>query len=90
MMHGQSLKIRDQSPFSRTSLLTQLLPKHGAERCCDFIASSNYEALFPDSSTVSNHALTCGEMWSKMYSTKHYIDALRKQLLSVWKKSVWG
>lgn len=62
MMHGQSLKIRDQSPFSRTSPLTRLLPKPGAECCYDFIAPMNYEALFPGFSTVSNHALTCGEM----------------------------
>lgn len=59
-MHGQSLKTRDPSPFSKTSPFTELLPKIGSEHCCDFIAPMIYEALFHDFSTVSNHALKCG------------------------------
>lgn len=38
MMRGQSLKTRDQRPFSETSPVTELLPETGAEHCYDFIA----------------------------------------------------
>lgn len=38
MMHGQSSKTKDQSPFSETSHFTELLPETGAEHHYDFIA----------------------------------------------------
>lgn len=65
-MHGQSLKTRDQSPFSKASTFTELLLKTGPEHCCDFIAPMIYEALFHDFSTVSSSALKCGDVFRKM------------------------
>lgn len=66
MMHGQSSKIRDRSPFSETSSFTELLPETGAEHCYDSIAPEIYEAFFHDFSTVSSHALKCGDVFCKM------------------------
>lgn len=66
MMHGQSSKTRDQSPFSEASPFTELLPETGAEHCYDSIAPEIYEALFHDFSTVSSHALKCGDVFCKM------------------------
>lgn len=66
MMHGQSLKTRDQSPFSEASPFTELLPETGAEHCHDFIAPEIYGALFHHFSTVSSHALKCGDVFCNM------------------------
>lgn len=52
-MHGQSSKTRDQSRFSKTLPFTELLWKTGAEH-------------FHGVSTVSNHALKCGDVFYKM------------------------
>lgn len=65
-MHGQSLKTKDRSPFSKTSPFRELLPKAGDEHYCDFIAPVIYEVLFHDFSTVSNHALKCGDVFYKL------------------------
>lgn len=66
MMRGQSLKTRDQRPFSETSPFTELLPETGAEHRYDFIAPEICEALFHDSSTVSRHALKRGDVFCKL------------------------
>lgn len=65
MMHGQSSKTRDRNPFSEASPFTELLPETGAEHY-DSIAPEIYEALFHDFSTVSSHALKCGDVFCKM------------------------
>lgn len=79
-----------QVPFLKVRLLLnyfQELEFH----CCDFTFSPMiYEVLFHDFSTVCNHALKCGDVFCKMWSTKHYIDALRKQLLSTWRNHGLG
>lgn len=64
-MRGQSLKTRDQSPFSETSPFTELLPETEAGHY-DFFAPKIHEALFHDLSTVSSHALKCGDVFCKM------------------------
>lgn len=66
MMHGQSSKTRDRSPFSETSPFTEPLPETGAEHCYDSIAPEIYEALSHDFSTVSSHALKCGDVFCKI------------------------
>lgn len=70
-MHGQSLKARDQSPFSKESSFTELLPETGAEHCCDFLAPVTYEVLFHDFSEVSSHSLQCGILWDAEYKALH-------------------
>lgn len=65
-MRGQSSKTRDQSPFSKISPFIELLQKTGAEYSCDFIAPMIYEVFFHDFSTVSNHALKCGDVFCKV------------------------
>lgn len=66
MMHGQSSKTRDQRHFSETSPFTELLPETGAEHCYDFTAPEICEALFHNFSTVSSHALKCGDVFCKI------------------------